>query len=140
MSNKPLNAKIVSVATASYEGLNADSIMVNFRWECRSYTRDFGSPFLIDESMQMWRRVCLYVVLGRKIAKDDPAIFDFPTYEKALVGRDVLVAFDEKEVYALGTDPKNLFFPDMYALWLEPEDVGGDDFEEFGDLGNNAGV
>ena len=111
-------AKISSVTTfKSEDGVNSDSILLTFVDEGEKLSKEFASPFLNDENMRMWRRIVYYAVLGKLPPTDDDGAFVFSNYKNLISGRDVYVAYDGSEVYAIGKKYNNMFFPEEYGLW-----------------------
>jgi hypothetical protein len=123
MSDQPIKAKIVSVTALESEGIYGDSILLSFEYEGKTRTSEFESPLLNEENMRMWRRLVLAVVLDKKVKKDDSSIYVFDSYRAAINGKEVHIAFDGVEIYAMGRDPKNMFFPEEYSLWDQPPEV-----------------
>ena len=120
MSNQSIKARITSVVTKENEGIHGDSVMVRFDYEGGARTEDFGSPLLNEANLRIWRRLVLSVVLDEKVSEKDKRLQTFDGYRVAVEGQDVNIAFDGREVYALGRDPKNMFFPYEYGLWDLP--------------------
>lgn len=124
MAVTPIKARINGATTfKTDEGIYSDSVLVTFEDDGGKIIREFESPFLNEENIRMWRKLVLYVVLNEQIPTDNDQIFDFDKYKSVLSGRDVYIAYDGNynAVYAIGVNPNNMFFPDEYGLWDEPE-------------------
>ena len=121
MDNLRIKARILSVETATQYGIHADSIIVSFEFDDRARKEDFGSPFLSEENILLWRRLVLCVVLDERVPANDGRYTIFEQYKSKVEGEDVYIAFDGREVFAIGKDPKNMFFPHEYGLWDLPE-------------------
>jgi hypothetical protein len=117
MDSQPISARIVSVVTETAEDMNGDSVIVSFDYQGVRRNEDFGSPPLDGENIAQWRRLVLSVALDQKVSENDPRIKDFDLYKKELEQKEVYIAFDGEEVYALGKNPKQMLFPYEYGLW-----------------------
>ena len=117
-TDKPLPAQIVKVVQQKREGISGEAIIVRFNFDGKSREEDFASPLLTEESMLLWRRITLSVILNQRgINVSDGRIQNFEEYQKAVDQKEVFIAFDGAEVYAIGSDPKQMFFPYEYGLW-----------------------
>ena len=122
MAVHPIKARIAGAITFRTEqGIYSDSILVTFEDDGIKITREFPSPFLNEENIKMWRRIVLIAVLDEKVATDNDSIYEFENYKNSISSRDVYIAYEEGEVYAIGVNSNNMFFPDEYGLWDEPE-------------------
>jgi len=122
MAVNPIKARIAGATTfRSEEGIYSDSILVTFEEDGDKISREFASPFLNEENIKLWRRLTLYVILNKPIQTDNDKIYDFENYRSSISGRDTYIAYEQGVVYAIGANPNNMFFPDEYGLWNEPE-------------------
>ena len=123
MEEGALKAKIVSVTSYNMDGAFADSILVSFK-DAQGVLqyKEFESPLLIAENIRMWRRVVLTVLLGRKVLSNEKPVNSFAEYKKQIYGQEVYVDYDGEEVNAIGKDPKNMFYPEVYGLWGSGEE------------------
>jgi len=124
MSNSlRIPARITAVETQESGGAHADSVFVTFEHNDRTRKEDFGSPLLNGDNILLWRRLVLSVVLDERVPADDNRFKNFSAYKSNIEGQNIYIAYDGREVFALGRDPKNMFFPHEYGLWdLPPED------------------
>ena len=123
MEITPIEAKIVSVSTFAEEGIISDEILINFHYENSPLFKDFESPMFDAENMRTWRRLVLSVVSDKKIPENDPDLASFATYKKAILNKDIYVAYDGQEIYGMGKNPKNMFFPEAYDLWASEDSL-----------------
>ena len=121
--DQPIKAKIASVSALENEGIHGESILLSFEYQGKGRTAEFESPLLNEENMRMWRRLVLSVVLDKRIKKDDQAIYVFDSYRNAINSREVYIAYNGAEIYAMGRETGNMFFPDEYGLWETPPEV-----------------
>jgi len=114
--NVPIRAKIVSVLNQSSDGMQNDTIVVEFTVGDKQVQKDFRSPILDEKSMAMWRRITGSVCLDQKLDIEDERVRHFNRYKMALENCEVYIAYDGKEVYAIGKNSRQLFFPYEYGL------------------------
>jgi len=117
-TEQPIKARITSAVQQKRENILGEAIMLSFEFEGKTREEDFGSPLLTEENMVLWRRITLSAVLDQRSVKvEDPRVQDFEQYKSAVVQKEVFIAFNGAEVYAVGANPKNMFFPYEYGLW-----------------------
>ena len=128
MANKPIRGKIVDVQTAGRENFVADSVFVEFVDEGKTIREDFGSPLFKEENIRLWRAIIASVVLEKKVKPNDKIAYIFAEYRDAILNKQVWVAYENEEVFAIGAKSTNMFFPDEYGLWNVP--MSDDEDEE----------
>jgi len=116
-SERPLPAKIIRVVQQTRDEIMGEALIIKVEYEGKNREEDFASPLLTLENMLLWRRITLAAIFDQRgINIEDPRIQDFEEYKKAVEQKDVYIAYDGVEVYALGANPKNMFFPYEYGL------------------------
>lgn len=116
--NKAIEGRIVNFTTAANGGLTVDSILVSFDFQGKSLSKPFASPPLDGENLLSWRKIVVFAMTGKKPSQtSDEFVTAIPSYNGAIMHKQVFLATDGKEIYALGRDAGNMFFPDAYALF-----------------------
>jgi len=117
-TEQPIKARITKALQQKRENILGEAIMLTFEFEGKTREEDFGSPLLTEENMLLWRRITLSVILDqRSIKVEDSRVQNFEEYKQAVEQQEVFIAFNGVEVYAVGANPKNMFFPYEYGLW-----------------------
>jgi len=106
-----LKGKIISVG----QTLGPEVISETITLEFNKRKEDFESPFMNAENMRMWRRIVYHAVTGKNVPVEDMHASDFAVYQSAIVGRNVLVLFDNR-VRGFGKDDKAIFIPEALGI------------------------
>ena len=115
--DKPIQAKIVSATTAVSGNIRSDSILMQFNHKGKQINQDFESPFLTEKNIRLWRSLVLVAVTGKFTSPEEPIASNFESYQASIIGHDVYIMYNEDDIYAIGKQSGNLFFPEAYGLW-----------------------
>ena len=113
--------RVIDAITAEDSGIHADSIIIQFKADEKSETlvKDFDGPFLNLENNRAWRKLCLFAITGKEYDLKSEEINNFELYRNTIQGHEIFITYDG-QVFGIGKDTENMFFPDNYGLWDAP--------------------